>query len=99
MSNSLIKDAVETSINLLFSENELTPFQVRQLKSYIKKSHEENQACVLYALSERFKNFLNEIGINPAVLGKQEVIIYQNFTVGYTENYLYRPKDINLDLM
>ena len=99
MSNSLIKDAVETSINLLFSENELTPFQVRQLKSYIKKSHEENQACVLYALSERFKNFLNEIGINPEVLGKKEVIIYQNFTVGYTENYLYRQKDINLDLM
>ena len=54
---------------------------------------------MLYAISERFKKFLNEIGINPEVLGKKEVIIYQNFTVGYTENYLYHPKDINIDLM
>ena len=96
MSNSLINNAVETSINLLFSENELTPFQVRQLKSYIKKSHEENQACVLYALSERFKNFLEGIGIDPAVLGKQEIIIYQNCPVGYTEDYLFYPKDVNI---
>lgn len=99
MSNSLINDTVETAINLLFSENELTPFQVGQLKSYIKKSHQNNQACVLYALSERFKTFLQKIGIDPSILGKREVIIYQNFTIGYTENYLFYPKEVNLDLM
>jgi len=99
MSNFRLENAAEVSINLLFSKDELSTFQFRRLKTYIIKSHEENQACVLYAISERFKKFLNEIGINPEVLGKKEVIIYQNFTVGYTENYLYHPKDINIDLM
>lgn len=99
MSNFRLENAAEVSIDLLFSKDKLSIFQFERLKTYIIKSHEENQACVLYALSERFKNLLEGIGIDPAVLGKQEVIIYQNLTVGYTENYLYHPKDINLDLM
>lgn len=93
-SSEKLEKAIDTSLNLLFKRENLSLFQESALKRYMKTSVEQNQTCVMYCLSERFTSFLSEINIDPAVIEKKEVIIFQNFNVSFARNYTCPPKEV-----
>ena len=80
-------------LKLLFPQG-LTNFQENELLDYIQATYKSLHCCVLYEIDTEFKGLLTSLGIDPDLLKKQEVIITQNFTIRYTDDYVRDPHEI-----
>lgn len=80
-------------LKLLFPQG-LSDFQQNELIKYIHVTYERLHCCVLYKIDSEFKGLLTFLGIDPEILKKQEVIITQNFTIRYSDDYDIAPHEI-----
>ena len=56
---------------------------------YIIENYKRYHCCVLYLIDEGFKGFLSSLGIPHEVVGEKEVILTQNFTIRYSDNFYF----------
>ena len=88
--NLSLKKACDKAIKLLLV-NDLTASQKEKIVHFIERDFENYNCCVLYAIDSEFKNLLASENLD---IGKKEVIISQNCTVRYTDDFVAAPMEV-----
>ena len=72
-----------------FGIEDPTPFQTKEISSFMYGEYLVTHCCILYKLNERFLDLCSSLGID---IGDQEVMIATNGSIHYTPDYKLYPK-------
>lgn len=88
--NELPLSVCSEAINLIFPSVE--PRVKQKLVQFIKRKFYTINCCVLYRINKEFYQLCQQLDLDP---GNQEVIIRENFSVFYSQNFNISPLNIH----
>lgn len=90
-SRSIPVEVCNKAINALFPFLGFDSQKRKELINFISAEFAALDCCVLYRISKRFKELCDRLGLDPE---NQEVIIRENLSVFYSNNFNISPINI-----